>query len=103
MGPTDSLAEIVAKTKGPVVIDFHASWCGPCKKQGKLLKEMERYAIQNRAAIVKIDVDKHAELAKKLNISSLPTLMVIKNGALVESKIGLADRQTITGYLTATK
>ena len=43
------------------------------------------------------------ELAKKLNIASLPTLMVIKNGALVESKVGLADRNTIVGYLTAPK
>ena len=103
LGPTDNLAEIVAKTRGAVIIDFHASWCGPCKSQGKVLKELEPYAVQNGARIVKIDVDKHAELAKKLNIASLPTLMVIKNGALVESKVGLADRNTIVGYLTAPK
>ncbi len=100
LGPTDNLAEIVARTRGPVVIDFHASWCGPCKKQAKLLKELDPYATQNGAAIVKIDVDKHATLAKKLNISSLPTLMVIKNGALVETKIGSVERQKIVGYLT---
>ena len=100
LGPTDNLAEIVARTRGPVVIDFHASWCGPCKKQAKLLKELDPLATQNGAAIVKIDVDKHATLAKKLNISSLPTLMVIKNGALVETKIGSVDRQKIVGYLT---
>ena len=103
LGPADNLAEIVAKTRGPVVIDFHASWCGPCKTQGKVLKELDPYATQNGAAIVKIDVDKHPELAKKLNISSLPTLMVIKNGALVETKIGSVGREKIAGYLTPDK
>ena len=96
----EKLSEIVAATRGTVIVDFHASWCGPCKTQAKVLKGLEEVAAKNGARIVKIDVDTHAELAKQLKIDSLPTLMVIKNGALVGMQSGLATREALTAHLT---
>ena len=95
----DKLAEIVAATKGTVIVDFHAPWCGPCKKQGQVLKKLEPLAIKNGAKFVKIDIETHPDLAKQLNITSLPTMMVIKNGALIGMQSGLVNRETIAAHL----
>lgn len=75
--------------EGTVLIDFFATWCGPCKM---LAPELEDYAEQNpNVTVIKIDVDEHQNEAAKFNIRSVPTLLVFKNGSLVKETAGYRD------------
>ena len=64
--------------EGVVLVDFYATWCGPCKMQGEVLKKLEE-----DIKIVKIDVDEHTELAKEFGVMSIPTLILFKDGEIV--------------------
>lgn len=99
LGPDENLRKLVDEAPGVVLIDFYADWCGPCRKQGAILHELESTASQHRASIIKVDVDQHRALADQLKITSLPTLMLFKDGKLVERKMGVADRQTVSRLL----
>ena len=94
------LQQIVNTAPGIVLVDFYADWCGPCQQQDLALRQADAIALRNHAAIVKVDVDKHAELATQLGVENLPTLVVVKNGNVVDAQVGLADARTISGFLT---
>lgn len=100
LGPRDDLRQIVASSNGVVLVDFYADWCGPCRKQGNILHDMERAANQNQASIVKINVDQHQELAKQFQVESLPTLVVFKNGQIIDRQTGLADHEQVASLLS---
>lgn len=97
--PGEDLGQLLKKTQGLVLVDFYADWCGPCRRQGKILHEMESFAAQNNARIVKVNIDKHRELASRYRVSSLPTLLAIKQGDLVNRRTGLADQTQIRSLL----
>lgn len=100
LGPTDNFREIVENAEGTVLVDFYADWCGPCRKQGGILHEMEHTASQMHASIIKVNIDQHQQLAREFNVSSLPTLLVIKNGRIIERQTGLADHQRVSALLS---
>lgn len=100
LGKDQDLAELVVKAPGVVLVDFYATWCGPCVKQGKVLHGLEDYASQKNASIIKVDVDQHEELASLFEVSSLPTLMLIKDGKIVERQRGLASKTRVTELLS---
>jgi len=68
---------IINDTK-PVIVDFHALWCGPCKVQSPILKELAA-ELGDRVRVIKIDVDQNQEIAGRYQIQSVPTLMIFKN------------------------
>lgn len=79
--------KFISDTK-PTLVDFFATWCGPCKMQSPILEDVKN-KIGDKANIIKIDVDKNPELSAKYNVRSIPTLIVFKNGEAVWRGYGL--------------
>ena len=87
----------VVQAKNTVLIDFWASWCGPCRMQTPIL---EAFAQEHKEVKVgKCNVDDNPELAEKFNIMSIPTLLVFKEGRLVKSAVGLHDKEALTALI----
>ncbi len=84
----------VLKSNTPVVVDFGAKWCGPCRKLAPVLEEIEK-ELDNKAKIVKIDADENREILKQYSVSGLPSLLVFKEGEPVERMVGLVPKSTI--------
>lgn len=82
----------------PVLIDFSAEWCGPCKMMGPILKEVAG-SVGDQVRILKIDVDKNPVVAQKYQIVSVPTLMVFKNGEAVFRQSGVMQASQIVDML----
>lgn len=85
--------EEVIKNEGVVLVDFWATWCGPCKMISPIVEEVSGEV--TNAKFVKIDVDANPELANKYQISSIPTLMIFKNGAPVDTLVGFMPKDTL--------
>ncbi len=82
----------------PVVVDFFADWCGPCKMMPPILKEVKS-AIGDKATILKMDVDKNRYYSEKYGIQSIPTLIIFKKGQIVWRKTGVASAKEILQQL----
>jgi thioredoxin 1 len=84
----------VMKSAVPVVADFWAEWCGPCKMIAPVLKELAR-DYKDKIKIAKIDVDAEGDLAQQFNIVSIPTILVFSKGQVVKQQIGAVPRQAL--------
>ncbi len=89
--------EIVLESNVPVLVDFFATWCGPCRMIAPLLEEIA--AEHSEYKIVKIDVDEEPDLATRFGIMSIPTLMVFKNGELVSTTMGAQPKAKLLALL----
>jgi thioredoxin 1 len=83
----------------PVVIDFHALWCSPCKIQSPILKEIAT-ELGDRIKVIKIDVDQNSEIASRYNIQSVPTLIIFKNGKQIWRQSGVVSKIQLYDVLT---
>lgn len=92
--------EIVGNAKIPVVLDFWAAWCGPCKMIGPLIEEMHA-EYEGKAIIGKVDVDNNQEIAQKFGIRNIPTVAFIKNGEVVDKSVGAVPKSQLTSKLDA--
>jgi thioredoxin 1 len=94
---TDEFQEVVLETDAPVLVDFYADWCGPCRRLAPALEQLARQ--RPDAKIVKVDIDKSPELAARYRVESIPTVMVFKQGDVTARQTGLADRNTLKRLL----
>ena len=99
LGKNENFNLVIQDAPGVVLVDFYADWCGPCRLQSKVLHEVEKQAASSGAQIVKVDIEQHESLAKKYDVKSLPTLVVLKDGEVVRSKTGLTSRNDILAML----
>ncbi len=89
----------VLKSDVPVLVDFYAEWCGPCHVQAPILDDLAQEI--ETAKIVKVDVDENRQLATRFQISSIPTLLVFKNGQVVSRHQGVASKEQLKALLAA--
>ena len=82
----------------PVLVDFYANWCGPCKMQAPILLEFQE-EVGEKVSVIKIDVDQNPSIAKDFGILSIPTLLVFKDGELKEKKVGLSTKAQLSEML----
>lgn len=83
---------------GLVLVDFFATWCGPCKMQSAVLEE-----IGNEVKIIKVDVDQHESLAREYSVMSIPTLILFKDGAVVTKNVGFMPKQALLSLIEENK
>jgi thioredoxin 1 len=91
---TDGTFDGVVTSERPVVVDFWAEWCGPCRAIGPMLEEIAREQGE-QVTIAKVNVDEHPALAGRFGIRSIPTLMFFKDGALQETLVGVVPKPEI--------
>lgn len=85
--------ELVLNFEGVVLVDFWATWCGPCKMIAPVVEEVSNEV--SNARFVKVDVDENENLANKYQISSIPTLMIFKNGTPVDTLVGFMPKDSL--------
>ena len=88
----------VLKSDVPVLVDYWAEWCGPCKAIAPLLEEVAK-EYGDKLKIAKVNVDENQNLAKKYNVRAIPTLMLFKDGNVQASKLGMMSKPQLTAFL----
>ncbi|HTK13646.1 MAG TPA: thioredoxin [Xanthobacteraceae bacterium] len=90
----------VLKSETPVVVDFWAEWCGPCRMIGPALEEISG-TLGDKVKIVKLNVDENPQTAAKYGIMSIPTLMLFKNGEMASRQVGAAPKAKLEQWITS--
>ena len=91
----ENFKEEVLESKVPVLVDFWATWCGPCMRQGPVVEELA----EEGYAVGKVDVDQNMALAQQFRVVSIPTLILFKDGAEVKRFVGLTSKEELKAAL----
>ena len=94
----ETFEDLVVNSEIPVVIDFWAEWCGPCKQIGPALEELSN-EYGDRIKIAKINVDENPNSPSRLGVRGIPALFIFKNGEMVSSKIGAAPKEALKEWI----
>lgn len=97
---TDANFEEIIKSEQPVLVDFWAEWCGPCKMIGPIVEELAG-EYEGKAIVGKLDVDSNPDITTKFGVRSIPTLLVFKNGEIVDKQIGAVPKSILSQKLEA--
>ena len=95
-----SFQDLLDNSQIPVLVDFYATWCGPCQMMAPILEEVGA-SLRDRLQIVKIDTDKYPNLASKYQVEALPTLVLFKNGEPAEKIEGVQQAQQLVQHLSS--
>jgi thioredoxin 2 len=96
----EGFAEILSGAKVPVLVDFWAAWCGPCRSAAPHVKNVAKQ-MKGRAVVVKVDTDKHGELAARFGVRGIPNFVVLKDGRPVMQQAGAVDAGTMAQWLSS--
>ena len=94
----DTFEDEVIKKGKPIIVDFWAEWCGPCKQIGPILEEISN-EYKEKITIGKLDVDDNPEIASKYQIRGIPTMMLFNNGSLVDTKVGSSSKTDLLKWI----
>ncbi|MCX8130390.1 MAG: thioredoxin [Clostridia bacterium] len=94
----DNFEQEVLKSNEPVLVDFWAQWCGPCRAVSPIMDELAN-EYDGRAKVAKVNVDEQGELAEKFRVMSIPTVMLFKDGQMVEKIIGARSKNEFSGMI----
>ncbi len=95
---TEQFAEWTAT--GTVLVDFYADWCGPCRAMSPALSEMAA-ELKDRLTVLKVNVDNHPELAQEYRVSSIPYLVLFRDGKVVDGRVGRQSAEQLRSWLTS--
>jgi thioredoxin 1 len=86
------------KADTPVLVDFYADWCGPCKAMNPVIKEVAQ-TVQGKARVIKVDIDKSNEAAEAYQVQAVPTFIIFRNGNIVWRHSGMIDKNSLLNML----
>ena len=93
----ESFSQLIQSSQ-PVLVDFFAHWCGPCKAMEPVVKEVAQ-AINGKARVVKVDIDKQQQIARQYNVNAVPTFMIFKDGNAIWRHPGMIDKSSLLNML----
>ncbi|MDG1503576.1 MAG: thioredoxin [Flavicella sp.] len=92
--------EVVLKSTQPVLVDFWATWCGPCRMVGPIIEDLSN-DYSGKAVVGKVDVDNNQEFAAKYGVRNIPTVLLFKDGEVVDKQVGVAPKATYAAKIDA--
>ena len=93
----ESLSQLI-QSERPVLVDFFATWCGPCKAMEPVIKDVAK-TVEGKVRVVKVDIDKQRQIASQYNVNAVPTFMIFKNGNMIWRHPGMIDKSSLLNML----